>query len=68
MLTAPEVTDPREAAGYLRLHTRTVQDLARDGKLPAIRIGRVWRFRKVGLTRWPEEKLTEKQPVLSGTR
>ncbi len=36
----------------LGLHPKTVQRLARNGELPAIRIGRYWRFRASALNEW----------------
>jgi len=36
---------PREAAVMLRVTPRTVSRWCRDGKLRAIKIGRVWRIR-----------------------
>jgi molybdopterin-binding protein len=33
-----------EAAGYLRLHVKRVQALARAGRLPGRRVGRKWLF------------------------
>ena len=35
-----------EAARLLRLNVKRVQSLARDGKLPAARVGRKWLFRR----------------------
>ena len=34
----------REIAEYLKLHQITVCKLSKEGKIPAIRIGRVWRY------------------------
>ena len=36
----------RQAADLLHLNTKRVQSLARDGKLPAVRVGRRWLFRR----------------------
>jgi len=36
----------------LGLHNKTVQRLARNEKLPSIRIGRKWRFRATELEAW----------------
>jgi len=36
----------QEAAALLRMHVKRVQQLARDGKLPAVRYGRKWLFRR----------------------
>jgi excisionase family DNA binding protein len=35
---------PKEAALYLKLNPRTVIRLAREGKIPAIKVGNRWRF------------------------
>lgn len=35
---------PAQAAERLRLHPKTVVRMARDGRLPAIKIGTGWRF------------------------
>jgi excisionase family DNA binding protein len=39
-----ELLTPAEAAERLRLHPKTVVRMARDGRLPAIKIGTGWRF------------------------
>lgn len=39
-----ELLSTEEAAGYLRLHMKRVQALARAGRLPGRRIGRKWLF------------------------
>ena len=43
-------TDPLwtvvDVARYLRVETETVRIMARDGKLPAIKVGRLWRFHR----------------------
>ncbi len=41
-----------QAGGLLGLHPKTVQRLARTGKLPAVRVGRYWRFRASALNGW----------------
>src|SRR5262245_28211966 len=41
-----ETLNVRQAAGLLHLNTKRVQSLARDGKLPAVRVGRRWLFRR----------------------
>ena len=42
----------KELAQYLKLHEITVCKYAAEGKIPAIRIGRVWRFDKEAIDRW----------------
>jgi excisionase family DNA binding protein len=41
-----------ELAEYLRLHVTTVRKYAAQGKIPAMRIGRVWRFDKNAIDEW----------------
>lgn len=41
-----------QAGKLLGLHPKTVQRLARQGELPAVRIGRYWRFRASALNAW----------------
>jgi len=36
----------QEAADLLHMHVKRVQQMARDGKLPAVRYGRKWLFRR----------------------
>ncbi len=41
-----ETLTPSEVAKSLKLHPFTVTRLAREGKLPAFKVGGVWRIRK----------------------
>jgi excisionase family DNA binding protein len=45
-----------EVLEYLQVNLRTVYRLIKAGKLPAIRVGRQWRFRKVDLDAWLESQ------------
>ena len=45
-----------EVAEYLSLHPLTVRRLARDGEIPAFKVGRQWRVKRVLLERWIEER------------
>ena len=47
-----ETLTPNEVAKVLKLHPFTVTRLARDGKLPAFKVGGVWRFRKDEFEQW----------------
>ena len=44
-----------DLAFYLKLEPSTVRAMARDGKLPAIKVGRVWRFRRSDLAKFLEQ-------------
>ena len=48
----PVMMTTREIAKYLKLHEITICKLAAEGKIPSIRIGRVWRFDKEAIDRW----------------
>lgn len=45
------------AAELLHLHPKTVQAMCRAGKLPAVRFGKRWLFRKSKLDVWVTEQL-----------
>lgn len=47
----PDVLTLEEASEYLQVSTRTLGDLAREGKLPGAKIGREWRFLRADLDR-----------------
>ena len=42
----------KEIAEYLKLHQITIWKLSKEGKIPAIRIGGVWRFDKDKIDDW----------------
>ncbi len=41
-----------EVLGYLKINLRTVYRLIEAGKIPAIRVGRQWRFRRKDIDAW----------------
>jgi excisionase family DNA binding protein len=41
-----------EAADHLRIHVKTLQRLAREQRVPSVRMGKYWRFRLSALDRW----------------
>jgi excisionase family DNA binding protein len=43
-----------EVLAYLKTTPRTIYRLIRSGELPAVRIGRQWRFRRTDLDQWVE--------------
>jgi excisionase family DNA binding protein len=55
-LTTEEVLD------YLQVNLRTVYRLIKAGKIPAVRVGRQWRFRKRDIDNW----LNTSRPVSRG--
>ena len=51
-----EIMTIQEVARYLSLHELTVRRLAREGEVPAFKIGRQWRVKKEILNRWIERQ------------
>jgi excisionase family DNA binding protein len=50
--------DELQAGKLLGLHPKTLQRLARQGNIPAIRMGRYWRFRASALNQWIDDHST----------
>jgi excisionase family DNA binding protein len=38
-----------DVASYLKLQPETIRSMARRGELPAIKLGKVWRFQKTAI-------------------
>ncbi len=45
-----------EVIEYLKVHRRIIYRLAKAGKIPAVRVGRQWRFRKTDIDAWLERE------------
>jgi len=52
-----EIMTIEEVARYLSLHELTVRRLAREGEIPAFKVGRQWRVKKELLDRWIEQEV-----------
>ncbi len=48
----PTIMTVNELAKYLRLHEQTVYKMAKDGRLPAYKVGNRWRFKKDMIDSW----------------
>ena len=51
-MTFERVLNTEEAAALLQIHPKTLQKMAREGTVPAFRIGDLWRFRASALDEW----------------
>jgi excisionase family DNA binding protein len=51
----PEVLTLAEVARVLRLSRRKAGEMARNGHLPAFRVGGLWRVRRSSLEAWLDE-------------
>lgn len=48
----PDLLKAAEAAKHLRLHVKSLYRLAKDGKIPARKVGGQWRFHRDLLNEW----------------
>jgi excisionase family DNA binding protein len=47
-----EIMTTQEVAQYLRLAEATVYKLAQEGQIPAVKVGRTWRFKRELIDGW----------------
>ena len=47
-----QIMTTKEMANYLKLHQITICKLSKEGKIPSVRIGRVWRFDREVIDEW----------------
>ena len=48
-MNSDDILDIKDAANYLRLPVSTIYRLAQDGRVPAVKVGKRWRFLKKNL-------------------
>ena len=53
-----EILDFEEACSYLKLGRGSMYKIVRSGKIPAFKVGRMWRFKKTMLDAWATECVT----------
>lgn len=68
MAAAEDIFEPLltadEAAEHLRIHVKTLQRLARERRVPCVRMGKYWRFRLSALDHWVAAQQNQvSQPV-----
>jgi excisionase family DNA binding protein len=56
--------DSGQAAGSLGIHPKTLQKMARAGRVPAIKIGDLWRFRASDLDAWVRTMVSSPSPLV----
>ncbi len=52
-----EILTLEEVARYLRLKPQTIYKWAQEKRIPAVKLGKEWRFRKSILDRWLDQQL-----------
>ena len=61
--------DPAAAAELLGVHEKTLVRMAREGKVPGLRVGKHWRFRVSMLDAWLENQVESgRQPDRSAEK
>jgi excisionase family DNA binding protein len=53
----------QEAARLLGMHWKTLEILARKGTVPAVKLGKRWRFRASSINDWLTARFQPGQPV-----
>jgi excisionase family DNA binding protein len=53
-----EILTLEEVATYLRLKPQTIYKWAQEGRIPAAKLGKEWRFRRSVLDRWLDEQMS----------
>lgn len=54
--TGPQILTIAEVADYLQVAERTLYRLAATKKIPAFKVGGVWRFAKADIDRWIKDQ------------
>lgn len=52
-----EIMTLEEVALYLRLKPQTIYKWAQEKRIPAVKLGKEWRFRRSILDRWLDERM-----------
>jgi excisionase family DNA binding protein len=53
-----EILTAKQVAEYLHIHPLTVHRYAREGRIPAFKIGTDWRFHKKYIEKWIKQKVS----------
>ena len=59
MIQQKKIMTIKEVADYLGVHTATIYKYAREGKIPAFKIGSDWRFTKKHIDQWIDKSMGE---------
>ena len=63
-----EILTLEEVAHYLRLKPQTIYKWAQERRIPAVKLGKEWRFRKSILDRWLNEQMLSEDSGFSRLR
>lgn len=63
-----EILDMKGACEFLKIAKPTLYKYVRAGKIPAFKVGRIWRFHKESLDTWVRGRVSEDTKARSGKR
>jgi PTS system nitrogen regulatory IIA component len=63
-----EILTLEEVAHYLRLKPQTIYKWAQERRIPAVKLGKEWRFRRSILDRWLDERMLSEESGFSHLR
>ena len=63
-----EILTLEEVALYLRLKPQTIYKWAQERRIPAVKLGKEWRFRRSILDRWLNEQMLSEDSGFSHLR
>jgi excisionase family DNA binding protein len=63
-----EILTLEEVALYLRLKPQTIYKWAQEKRIPAVKLGKEWRFRRSILDRWLDEQMLSEDSGFSHMR
>lgn len=61
-MTEHTLMDIKQVAAYLQINEATAYNWAQDGRLPGIKVGRIWRFRREDIEAWLDENMQGPRP------
>ena len=56
-----QIMTVKDVASYLKLNERTVYRMATSAKIPALKVGTSWRFKREEIEKWIEEQKNDRQ-------
>lgn len=59
----PEIMNVEEVADFFRVSNQTIYNMLRAGKLPAVKVGREWRFSRDKIKALVFKQEQEEQPI-----
>lgn len=54
--------DVKQVAAYLQINEATAYNWAQKGKIPGIKVGRIWRFRREDIEVWLDQNMRGPKP------